>query len=203
MIDVSIELDLEDVEKRLGAMKKKASIVMARAANRSITTGKKILKQETAKKYLVREKDVEEILHVTRAARRYPYVKLVYQDEHQNLFRWNQRSGKVAVSPGRVISYRKGKPSPKIYKGRMFRDQSLQKLGGSRKPFVQISKRTGKAALFRRDGSDPKKLVGVGAPALPQVIANPEVMQRFEKEAAEMLQKRLLHEIDRELKKGK
>lgn len=202
MINVSFELDIRDVEKRLGAMQKKASLVMARAANRSITTGKKVIKQETARKYLVREKDVEGILYVTRAKRRHPYVMLKYQDGHENLFRWNKRSGKVAVSPGRAISYRKGKPSPKTYKGRMFRNQGLKELGGSRKPFVQISKKTGEMALFRRKNNESKELVGVGAPALPQVIANPEVMRRFEKETAEMLQKRLLHEIDFELKKG-
>ncbi|RKI24662.1 hypothetical protein D7V82_14685 [bacterium 1xD8-6] len=202
MIDVSLEFDIGDVEKQLGAMKNKASLVMARAANRSIVTGKKVLKAETAKKYLVREKDVEAILHVERAARNKPFVKLVYKDEHQNLFRWNERSGKVAVSPGRAISYKKGRPNPRIYKGRMFRSQSLQKLGGDRKPFVQISKSTGELALFRRKNNESKELVGVGAAALPQEIANPEVMRRFEKEAAETLQKRLVHEIDQELKKG-
>jgi len=202
MIDVSLELDIRDVEKRLGALKNKASLVMARAANRSIQTGKKIIKQETARRYLVREKDVEAVLQVTRADRRYPYVKLVYRDVHENLFRWNKRSGKVAVSPGREFAFKNHKPNPKIYKGRMLRDGSLEKLGGSRKPFVRISKKTGEMALFRRKDNDSKRLVGVGAAALPQIIANPEVMRRFEKETAEMLQKRLEHEIDREVKKG-
>lgn len=202
MIDVSLEFDIGDVEKQLGAMKNKASLVMARAANRSIATGKKVLKAETARKYLVRENDVEAVFRVERAARNKPFVKLVYKDVHQNLFRWNERSRKVAVSPGRAISYKNGRPNPRIYKGRILRGQSLQKLGGDRKPFVQISKRTGELALFRRKNNESKELVGVGAAALPQVIANPEVMRRFEKEAAEMLQKRLVHEIDQELKKG-
>lgn len=202
MINVSFELDIRDVERRLGVMKNKASLVMARAANRSIKTGKKVIKQETAKKYLVREKDVEGILYVTRAERRHPYVMLKYQDGHENLFRWNKRSGKKAVSPGKEFSYKDHKPDPKVYKGRMLQNQSLKKLEGSRKPFVRISKKTGEMALFRRKNDDSKELVGVGAPALPQVIANPEVMRRFEKETAEMLQKRLLHEIDLALEKG-
>lgn len=203
MINVSFEVDIGDVEKRLGTLKNKASLVMARAANSSITTGKKIIKKETASKYLVAEKDVEAVLHVTRADRRHPFAKLVYKDVHENLFRWNKGSGPVAVSPGKEISFKNHKPDPKIYKGRMLRGQSLQKLGGSRKPFVRISKRTGEMALFRRKDEHSRELVGVGAAALPQIIANPRVMQRFEKETSEMLQKRLLHEIDRELKKGK
>ncbi len=203
MIDVSFELDIRDIERHLGTMKSKASLVMARAANRSITTGKKIIKHETAKKYLVKERDVEAILRVVRADRRHPFVMLVYKDVHENLFGWNKKSGKVAVSPGREFSFKNHKPNPKVYKGRLLRSGSLKKLGGNRKPFVRISKRTGEMALFRRKDDKSRELVGVGAAALPQVIANPEVMRRFEQETVEMMQKRLLHEIDYELQKGR
>ena len=70
MINVTIYVNEEEVKKRLGALSNKSGVVIARAANRSINTGKKAIKHETAKIYNVRAKDADEILKVTRATAR-------------------------------------------------------------------------------------------------------------------------------------
>lgn len=203
MIDVSLEINVTDIERRLGAMANKASLVMARAANRSATTGKKVIKQETSKKYMVQMRDVEGVLKVTRANSKYPFVKLVYKDNHKNLYCWSKRGGNSVVTPNVPISYDgDGTPLPKVYHAHVVRNQGVKELGGSRKPFVQIAKRSGNIALFRRVDDTSRKIVGVAGPALPQIIGNEEVMKRFEKETSEMLLKRLEHEVNYELSKG-
>lgn len=203
MIDVRIDVDKAEVERKLGNLAKKASLVMARASNRSATTAKKVIKQETAKKYMVLQRDVEGILKVTRATGRNPTIKLKYVDDHKNLFYWSKRGGNSVVSPNVPISYDgDGTPLPKVYYAHVLRNQGAKKLGGSRKPFVQIGKESGNIALFRRVSDTSREIEGVSGPALPQIIGNEEVLRRFEEETSEMYLKRLEHEIDFELSKG-
>lgn len=203
MIDATVEVSVNDVKRRLGALEKKAALVMARAANRSVTTGKKVIRQETARKYMVLQRDVESILKVKRATQRYPLVKLEFEDDHKNLFYWSKRGGNSVVTPNVPVTYDgDGTPQPKVYHAKVERQNGAKELGGNRKPFVQIARKSGNIALFRRTGNSSKEIVGVAAPALPQIIGNAEVLQRFEQETSKMLLERLEHEISYELGKG-
>lgn len=202
MIDATVEVSVNDVKMRLGALEKKAALVMARAANRSVVTGKKVIKQATARRYLIRQSDVEAVLKVKRATQRYPLVKLEFKDDHKNLFYWSRRGSSV-VTPNVPVTYDgDGTPQPKVYRAKVERGKGGKTLGGSRKPFVQIARKSGNIALFRRTGNSSKEIVGVAAPALPQIIGNAEVLQRFEQETSKMLLERLEHEISYELGKG-
>lgn len=204
MIDVRIEIDKkEEIEKRLKSLGEKANIVMARASNRAATTGGKVIKSETAKKYMVAEKDVTAILKVTKATTARSFATLKYRDNHKNLFYWSNR-GKSVVTPRKPVEYGgDGRPSPKVYAARVIRQQGKKNLDGNRKPFVQIAKKSGNIALFRRVDDHSKKIEGVAGPSLPQVIKNVEILRKFEEETAATLLKRLEHEISHELSRGR
>lgn len=96
---------------------------MARASNRAATTGGKVIKLETAKKYMVLEKDVAAILKVSKATKAHPFVSLKYKDNHKNLFYWSNR-GRNVVTPRKPVEYGgDGRPSPKVYAARVIRQQ--------------------------------------------------------------------------------
>ena len=60
MIVQKIEVTgIEDVEKRLGNLKSKAPLVVARAINRATTNAKKNMAKETSGKYFVSSGDVK------------------------------------------------------------------------------------------------------------------------------------------------
>lgn len=198
---IEITVDKDTIERKLGSLKNRASLVMARAANRAMTTGKKVIKSETAKRYFVRQKDVESILKTTRAKTRYPYVRLIYKDDHKNLVTWNKR-GKSVVTPYAPVSFSSGNPDPEVYYAQVMKGGGKRALEGKRKPFVQIARKSTNVALFRRTG-EGNKIEGVAGPALPQVVGNKEVMERLEKEARETMEKRIEHEIDWILEDGK
>lgn len=203
MIDATIAVYGNSIKKRLGSLEKKAALVMARAANRAATTGKKVIKQETARKYMVKQGDVESVLKVSRASQRHPLVKLEFKDNHKNLFYWSKRGSGSVVTPNVPVIYDgDGTPLPKVYKAKVERQHGVKVLGGSRKPFVQIARKSGNMALFRRTSDTSREIEGVAAPALPQIIGNNEVLERFEQETSKMLFSRLEHEIKYELGKG-
>ena len=198
MINVTIVVSEEEVKKRLGALASRSGAVIARAANRSIDTGKKAIKQETANVYNVRQKDANDILKVTRATPKRPYVTLTYKDAHQNLYHFGR---KTSLSPRYIVqSSDPASADPEYVKAKVMRRHGPQALEERPKPFVQQAK-SGNIALFQRTSNASKApLRGVAAPSLPQIIKNDEVLARFNRDAGSMFSKRLVHEIDNVLK---
>lgn len=199
MINVTIYVNEEEVKKRLGALSNKSGAVIARAANRSINTGKKAIKQETAKIYNVRAKDADEILKVTRATARNPLFTLTYKDSHRNLYYFGKSN---SLSPRYIVqSTDPANPDPEYVKAKVMNKHRPTPLNGRPKPFVQKTAKSGVIALFQRETNDSKAPIrGVAAPSLPQVIKNEEVLARFNRDAYSMFSKRLVHEIDNVLK---
>ncbi len=199
MINVTIHVSEEEVKRRLGNLADKSGMVIARAANRSINTGKKAIKQETAKIYNVRQKDADNILKVTRATSKRPVLTLTYKDPHQNLYAFGKSS---SLSPRYIVqSTDPANPDPEYVKAKVMRKHRPEALSGRPKPFVQKAKKSGNIALFQRISNDSRAPIrGVSAPSLPQVIKNEQVLARFNRDAYSMFNKRLIHEIDCVLK---
>lgn len=199
MVSVMITVSEEQVKRRLGALANKSGMVISRAANRAITTGKKAIKQETAKIYNVRQKDVEEILKVEKATASNPMVRMTYKDSHQNLWSFGK---KTSVSPRYPVrSSSAYDPDPGYVTAKVMNGRSRVALEGRPKPFVQIAAKTGNIALFQRTSNESRAPIrGVAAPALPQVIKNEDVIARFNRDASSMFLKRLNYEIGRILK---
>ncbi len=199
MSNVTIHVSEEAVKQRLGALANRSGAVIARAANRSVNTGKKVIKQETAKIYNVRQKDADKILKVTKATAAKPVLTLTYKDSHPNLYVFGRES---SLTPRFVIqSSAPVNPDPEYVKAKVMNRGGYVALNGSPKPFVQQAKKSGNIALFQRVSNHARAPIrGVVAPSLPQVIKNEKVLARFNREARDMFEKRLLHEIDNVLK---
>ena len=67
LFTVDMRIDISYAKNKLGEMERKAGLVMAHAANRAASAGKTLLKKETSEKYLVRQKDIEGLVKVTKA----------------------------------------------------------------------------------------------------------------------------------------
>lgn len=203
MVNATIYVDEAEIKRRLGLLADKSGKVIARAVNRSYTTGKNAVAKEAGRDYLIAQKDVNgpETLKIKRASQAEPVATLNYTGKHRNLYLWNN---KKAVTPDKIISWSHGKPNVKVYRAAVARGHGKVELGGENKPFIQRV-RSGEngefVGLFRRATAERNsKLVGVSAPSIPQILKNEKVIEQFRLAAGPMLQKRLEHEIDAILK---
>lgn len=205
MVDMTVEVDVEEIKQRLGILSDQTGKVIARAVNRSYPTGRAAIARETRKRYLITAKEINDAktLHITKATSSSPTAMLEYTGNHRNLAWWNN---KKAVSPNIIIHWSHGVPNVRTYKAAVMRGTPKQELIGenNNKPFIQRVREGEKSdftGLFRRKGPDrTSKIVSVQAPAIPQIIKNDEVIAQFRRAAGPMLQKRLEHEIDAVLK---
>lgn len=202
MVNVTITVSEEEVKRRLGALADKSGVAISRAANRSINTGKKAIKQETVKIYNVNQKNVEEILKVKKATPENPAVRMTFKGRHRNLYSFGKESTIRPRYPVRSSS--PYDPDPGYVTVTVKNAKPNAPLNVRPKPFVQIAKKSGHILLFqRRSNKSRADIRGVAAPALPQVMKNDQVMARFNRDAGSMFMKRLDHEITRLLKEGR
>ena len=200
MIEVRIDMDTKEIERKLGALSKKANLVMARAANTAAVTARKTLAKETAKRYRVGNRKgqgvnaVKDIIEVKKAYQTNPVARVVATGKHFNLIGFK-------VSPGRPVKTKtlksgKRRNDPYVYRAAVMTSRSPRPLQGERKPFVAVME-NGYEGVFRRKNEKGRALVGVGGPAIPQVMKNREILLMVNKDAGEMLRKRVDHEVGR------
>jgi hypothetical protein len=196
MFDSYVIVNEAEVKRRLGLLANQSGKVISRAANRATATGKKAIAQETAKKYLVTQKDVNATLSLKRATYANPAAVFRYRGQHRNLYHY-----KGAVTPSTIISWRGGSPNVRIYRARVRRDQSAKPMNKRPKDFVQTMTGTNGQVIMvhRATNASRSKLVATQGPAIPQIAKNEEVLARFQRDAGKMLVKRLDHEIQRVL----
>lgn len=200
--NLSLDSNAEDVAGRLGSLSRKASLVMSRAINRTTGHVKTRMKEEAVKRYHVKAQKVSGTISVSKKATAgSPSARVLSIGQHPNLISFD-------VSPKRAVrTLKSGKRSPRVYLASVRRDSGRKALAGSNKPFV-MEPRKGGIAVFRRLSKSEKSkysnlksgLIGVGGPAIPQMIKNKDIMSEVSKDANEMMAKRLDHEIDRVLK---
>ena len=196
--DITIHTSEKEVKKRLGNLAERSGAVISRAANRAAGTGRKVIRQETARVYNVRQKDVSEILDSKKATTRHPVAVLVYRDVHKNLYHFGFQS---SLGPRYVVRSTRGRADPKYVKAKVFKRGARVPLSGTPKPFVQVAKKSGKIGLFQRTSKASRAPIrGVAAPSMPQIINNKEVIARFTREVNSMFEERLVVEIDNILK---
>lgn len=192
-------LTVWEIERLLGSAADKSGRVIANAANRTIPTGAKVIKQETAKEYNVRQKDVEKTLRRIKANWSDPTAILRFTGGHGNLYNFGKEDTSVLKPRYKVRSSSPLNPDPANVFARIMRNGSVDALDQNPKPFVQVV--NGNLGLFQRISDDARAaLRGVAPPAIPQIIKNDKVQERLRKETDEMFQKRVMHEIDRLMK---
>jgi hypothetical protein len=201
--EITLIVDEAEIKRRLGLLADQSNKVIMRAANRAYPTGKKAISQEAAKDYRVTQRDVnsQKTLKIIKATQQAPTASLNYTGEHRNLYLWDNNR---ATAPKTIIHWSHGKPNVKIYRAAVMKGHQRIRLKGDKKPFVQkvqSGKKSEFVGLFRRRTADrDADLVGVGAPAVPQILKNDKIIAHFNEAAGAMMQKRLEHEIDNVLK---
>ena len=206
MVEQKITVDDKSLVRALGTLRGRADIVIARAANRTITTTNKAMSKGVRERYpKVKDGDVKKALFKRRANASNPTAELTYKSMHENLYKHG------FVSPQKIVKTGYGtEPDPKFYKARVMKDSPMYPLMERPRPFVQMMS-NGHVGLFRRKTQDGMKfyrgahkrnaIEAVYAPAISQMMKNDEVLQETEKVAGKAFLKRLEHEIDWELRR--
>lgn len=193
-----IEVDDKSLVKALGTLNRKADVVIARAANRTIATTNKALSKGVRERYpKVKDSDVRNALFKRRASASNPTAELTYKSQHENLYKMGY------VSPTRIVRNH----DPNYYSAHIMKEAPMVPLRNRPRPFVQMMP-NGHVGLFRRvsdearsEGDKRNKIEAVQAPALSQMMKNEEVLQDAEKVAGAAFLKRIEHEIDWELRR--
>lgn len=193
MARVSYVIDDKEVKKALVTLGNRADAVIARAANRAMTTANKRMSKEVRERYVaVKNEDVKKALFKRRASANRPTATLIYKSKHENLYKMGK------VSPRRIVK----RNNPPFYEAQVMKDGQMTPLKRRPRPFVQKMPQNGHVGLFRRKSDDGlRKIEAVYAPALTQMMTNKEVLANVEKETGETFLKRLDHEIAWELRK--
>lgn len=218
MIETRIDIgNIEKIQQRLGSFSNKTPSVLANAINRTITNINKTAAEQVTQNYNTTKKAVQKTLKHKRATKtnlvgtvtsKAPVIALA----------------KFKVSPNRPVSYKSGRPSPKVYKAAVKKGAASKPLEGNPKAFVAIMK-NGHKGVFERTGRFEgakgsekrtriynskshrctkhneiiKELFG---PSIPHMIKNEKSMAYIQEEANSTLQKRIDAEINNILRKG-
>ncbi|WP_024346583.1 phage tail protein [Lacrimispora indolis] len=185
---------IEDVEKRLGNMKKNAPLVVSRAINRAISNVKKNMGKETAARYFISSGEVKKTVNVTKASKSSLKAAAISQGGGIAL-------SKFKVNPGTPVRYRGKSRSPKVYKAGVLKAGGVKPLDGDPKSFVAIMK-SGHNGVFSRTTGKSLPLKQLYGPSVPQMVKNEDIMTTINKDANDTLQKRINAEVNNILRKG-
>ena len=196
-LTINTQVNEADIRKRLGRLAYKSGAVMARASNRAVRHGKTVIARETSSRYRIKQSTINDKKYCKPnwAKASAPTASLIYTGHNRNLSTW--QSG---VSPFKVIEWDNDEPNVKVYSASVMRKSGFHKLTEEPKSFLQMT-RNGFVGMFRRKSEKRNaKLEGVGGPAVPQIVKNKEIMDKFNTESSTEIQKRLKLEIDRVLR---
>lgn len=182
----TIQIDrqmLEDVQRRLGDMEKKAPQVISSALNRAITNVASNISKETRLRYNVKSKDVKSTLEKTRASK--ANMEAIVRSTGTLL-----PLDRFRVSPRKVTPKRKAPIKAGVKKG------GMKPVKGAFVGDIHGIK------VFRRQGKARLPIERLFGPSVPQMLQNEESRERINEEGREMFYRRLDHEINRILEKG-
>ncbi|MDC7288537.1 phage tail protein [Blautia schinkii] len=189
IIEVKI-LNQKEIEKRLGNMKSKAPVVMARAINRAVTAAKTAMGKEASSKYYVTSGAVKSTVTLTRANAGNLRGVATSRDARVPLY-------KFKVSPKTPVKVSgRNRRSPSVYKAAVKKAGGYKPLDGNPKPFV-TGFGSGHTGVFERKSSARLPISELYGPAVPQMLKSEDVFPEIEKRANEVLKNRLDHEISR------
>ncbi|WP_106494888.1 phage tail protein [Lentibacillus sp. Marseille-P4043] len=183
----TVEVDekmIREVQKKLGDFQKQTPSAISKAINRAVTNINSNVKKEVRKGYNIKAGDIGATLTKTRATKSALRAKVQSSGELIPLDRFK-------VSPKTVNPKRKSPIKIAVKKS------SVSAVMGA---FVaDINGRK----VFQRTGDSRLPIKRLFGPSVPQMIGNDEVHKEIEKQGQETLKKRLDHEINRILEKGK
>lgn len=199
MLQVSIDSNIDEIEKKLSEITDRSRLVMMRAMNRTARNIATTTKREVASRYFVKQKQVADTLKISKASKSNLEVAVVSKGEKLELEKF-----KVSPrEPVKIIS--REERTPKVYKAAVKKAGGLKPLYGERvsgkqsKPFFATTKK-GTQGIFFRSRAKAYPIKQVMGPAIPQIIDNKEIMENIMKKANETLEKCIEHELSRVIK---
>ena len=159
---------IEDIERRLGNMKKNAPQVLSRAINRAVSNVKKNMGKETSSLYYISSGNVKKTVNITKATKSKLKAAAISQGSGIAL-------SKFKVNPGTPVKYRGTSRSPKVYRAGVKKSGGVKPLDGNPKSFIAVMK-SGHVGVFSRlggEGLPNKQLYG---PSVPQMVKNENIM---------------------------
>lgn len=175
-----------DELRRLLPSEKLARIVMWRALNRGVTAGRTAASREAAKKYVVRQRQVNEKARIVKPS----------QSTLEGAVEF--KGGALNIADFRVTP---SKPQPAkrpVLRVTVSRDHGQRPYKGA----FLIPLRSGSTKAFRRDGKDRLPIKPVYGPSIPTLVGGERVRTVVQDRMTEVVLKRLDHEVNRELSKG-
>ena len=153
---------IEDVEKRLGNMKKNAPTVVSRAINRAIQNVKKNMGKETSERYFITSGEVKKTVNVTKATKSRLQAAAISQGAGIAL-------SKFKVNPKTPVRYRGASRSPKVYRAGVKKAGGVKPLDGNPKSFVAVMK-SGHVGVFSRTSAKSLPIKQLYGPSVPQMV---------------------------------
>ncbi|WP_121614788.1 phage tail protein [Virgibacillus halodenitrificans] len=183
----NVEVDkkmIREVQKKLGDFHKQTPNAISKAINRAVTNINSNVKKEIRNEYNIKAGDISPTLTKTRATR-------------------SALKGRVHSS-GQPIPLDRFKISPKTINPRRKSPIKIavKKSGVKAVMGAFIADINGKK-VFQRTRNTRLPIKRLFGPSVPQMLGNEEVHEEIEKQGQETLEKRLDHEINRILEKGK
>lgn len=182
---MTLNADLDAIKKRLPS-DKLARTVMARAINRAIVAGRTTAAREGAKRYALRQRQINELARTGKATAANPEAVLEFKGGALNITDYKVSPGKPQPAKRPVLRVTIGKGS-----------------GAKRAPGAfLIATRSGTVQGFKRMTGDRYPIRPVFAPSVPQVLSSEGLRESVQERMQEVIYTRLDHEIQRELDKG-
>ena len=166
---------IEDVEKRLGNMKKNAPTVVSRAINRAIQNVKKNMGKETSERYFITSGEVKKTVNVTKATKSRLQAAAISQGAGIAL-------SKFKVNPKTPVRYRGASRSPKVYRAGVKKAGGVKPLDGNPKSFVAVMK-SGHVGVFSRTSAKSLPIKQLYGPSVPQMVKNEDIMNKIKRDA--------------------
>ncbi|WP_227521995.1 phage tail protein [Bacillus solitudinis] len=184
MLVTSDEKMLNDVQERLSQFPQKAPNAISSALNRGVTNMNSNSRKEIRKDYNIKAGDISPTLKVFRASR--------------------ASLGASVQSKGGVIPLERFKISPKtINPKRKTPIKAAVKKGGAKSLGSGFVADISGPKVFKRTGESRLPIKRLFGPSVPQMLENERAREEIQKQGQETFEKRLEHEINRILEKGR
>ena len=187
MSDLSVTLNqqlLKDVQDKLGSFSKKAPNALSSSLNRAVTNVASNVSKEVRKEYNIKAADIKATLSKTRASR-------------ANL-------SAIVKSRGELLPLDKFKVSPKTVQPKRKAPIKVGVKKSGLKPLLGafVADING-IKVFERQGKGRLPVRKLFGPSVPQMLKNEEVRANIDREGTATFYRRLDHEINRILEKGR
>lgn len=192
-MEIKIKLLNEaEIQKKLSLIPKKAPSIVSRVINRVISNINKNISKEVKSRYIIKTSDIKKTLKTHRASGANPVGKITSLGEKIALYKFKVTPSKPLPSKSAQM---KGKNGRALFKAKVLKGGNYKKLRGG---FVAQMK-SGHTGVFSRISFGRLPLKEFMGPSVPEMIGKQEVITRIEEDANKMLEKRLIHELDRAL----